>query len=160
MSDSTETKAEKFVRLKDARLGKVMDALRILKNTTNVRDYDYTEDQALEVLEALQAGIDDLSESFGIEPAPREVVEASAPIAPPAVQEVDQGAWNDPSNLDPEGVQSNLKEVDGKPLKVKPGEWDGLMLLRVGPHLGLAMEAVIDGDNEKALELLKKVMTA
>lgn len=161
MSGIQETKAEKFVRLKDARLGKVLEGLRILNNITNDKDYDYTEDQAREVVDSLYERIDELTINFGL--SLRKTSESDVEpddVAEEVDENPDNGEWRDKGNTDPEGVQSNIKMIDGKRLKVKPGDWDNLQLIRVGPHLGLAMEAVMDDDNETALELLKLVMTA
>jgi hypothetical protein len=167
MAAKEETNAEKFIRLKDARLGKVLDALRILKNVTNVRDYDYTPEQAQEVVDTIQTDVDDLSDGFGL--PPRSLSEPRTTPETPTVDAIDLSGdedaspsadWNDKANMDPYGVKSNITEIDGKKIKVAPGDWDGLMLIRVGPHLGLAYEAALDGDSETAAELLRKVMTA
>jgi len=175
MPDVEESKADKFVRLKDARLGKVMDGMRILKNITNIRDYDYTEDQALEVVETIQDSVDDLNDAFGLPPRATGETRITPDTSTVDTKEADDnvetdtqpmpegatgsGDWKDKSNTHPRGVTSNITEVDGKKLLVKPGDWDGLMMIRFGPHLGLALEAVMDGDNEKAKELLLQVMT-
>jgi hypothetical protein len=156
---SEETKAEKFIRLKEARLGRVLDAIRILGNISNTRDYEYTEEQAEEVVDSLYERVDEVAVGFGIDPRTKAVPqeeavqeEAPAPAKAPVV-----ASKGDP---DPDGPKSNITSVDGASLKVAPGAWDNLDLMRAGPNLGLAMEAVMDGDNEKALALLKKVMVA
>ena len=169
MSDPQETKAEKFIRLSSMRLQKVLDGIRILAITTNVRDYDYTPEQASEIVDTLYDNVDELSTSFGIPPRSR------AEDAPPARAEVAQNddeidASPDPVEVKPvsgdvglideHGPKSRIIELDGEKIRVGPGEWSSLELFRAGPHLGLAMEAVMDGENAKALEYLKLVVIA
>jgi len=167
MSDTQETKAEKFIRLSSMRLQKVLDGIRILANTTNARDYDYTPEQACEIVDSLYDNVDELSTLFGV--PPRGASAAPAPGSAPRDAEpvettpVPQPVKSTPSAagpIDEHGPKSRIVEIDGEKLRVGPGEWRSLELLRAGPHLGLAMEAVMDGQNDKALEYLKKVMIA
>lgn len=158
-----ETKAEKFIRLRDLRLAKVLDGLRILSNITNPRDYDYTPEQAQEVIDQLQERVDALAADFGLPPRsttaeashsdsdpdasddqPEEIEAEAAPSAP----------------VDPKAPKSRITELDGKKLKVEPGAWTNMDLYHAGPRLGLAMEAVMDGDKKTALEHLKQVLSA
>ncbi|MFG6573488.1 hypothetical protein ACGYLO_17990 [Sulfitobacter sp. 1A13353] len=169
MSDTQETKSDKFIRLSTMRLQKVLDGLRILANTTNVRDYDYTPDQACEIVDTLYDNIDELSTSFGVPPRGKMVAQAAVeadgiqadetPVADPIVT-APKTAPSASGPIDEHGPKSRIVEIDGEKLRVGPGEWSSLELLRAGPHLGLAMEAVMDGNNDKALEYLKKVMIA
>ena len=169
MSDTMETKSDKFIRLSTMRLQKVLDGIRILANTTNVRDYDYTPDQACEIVDTLYDQVDELSTSFGVPPRGKVVAQATAEIEGPLTDETPETApvvttpKPAPSvsgPIDEHGPKSRIVEIDGEKLRVGPGEWRSLELLRAGPHLGLAMEAVMDGNNDKALEYLKKVMIA
>lgn len=145
-----ETKAEKFERLSDARLTKVLDALRILGNLANRRDYEFTDEQASALIEAIYGQTDELAESFEVPKrgqAPRE----NTGMAEALPVEGD---------IDPYGPKARRKEMDGKRLRVEPGEWTDVELIRAGPHLGLAMEAIMDGNGRAALDYLKKVMSA
>lgn len=142
MSD-TETAAEKFERILSGRLPKALDAIRLLGNLTNKRDYEFTEAQAQAVVDELQAKVDELAAAFGLEAGHPPVPLSPAPAAAPAPREE-----RDPS----------LTEIDGRPAKVREGDWDAMQLMRVGPRLGRALEAVTDGDTETARELLVDVL--
>ena len=169
MADTLETKADKFIRLSTMRLQKVLDGLRILANTTNIRDYDYTTDQACEIVDTLYDQVDELSTSFGV--PPRGKIEAPGPIPDGIEAEADEvpavpaapvakPAPSASGPIDEHGPKSRIIDIDGEKIRVGAGDWKSLELLRAGPHLGLAMEAVMDGNNDKALEYLKKVMIA
>lgn len=169
MADALETKANKFIRLSAMRLQKVLDGLRILANTTNVRDYDYTTDQACEIVDTLYDQVDDLSTSFGVPPrgklaAPTPhaggIEEEANEVAPIPAAPVAKPAPSALGPIDEHGPKSRIIDIDGEKIRVGAGDWTSLELLRAGPHLGLAMEAVMDGDNDKALDYLKKVMIA
>lgn len=155
-----ESKAEKFERLQEARLAKVLEAMRILGRLSNARDYDYTPDQAAAIIDQLRRATDVLSQDFGLNLA------TASTIAPK--DDADEGdAAQEPISArptsddpDPSGPKSRVHAHEGAKLKVAPGEWKHVDLLRVGPNLGLAFEAVMDGKNEEALEFLKKVLTA
>jgi hypothetical protein len=170
MADVEETKADKFVRLKDARLTRVMDAIRILGNITNKRDYDYTEEQALEVVDGLYDRVDEVAEGFDV---PKRVYPTPEPEALEADDLSEDLQDDEDENDDDEEVKvkqpkgrellvpdmySNIAEYDGVRLKVDHADWRALDLLRAGPRLGLALEAVMDGDTETAKKHLLAVM--
>ena len=51
---STETKNERFIRLAEGRVNATLDKLRLLGQLANRRNYEYTDDQAAAIFQAIQ----------------------------------------------------------------------------------------------------------
>jgi len=79
-------KAQNFQRLSSKRLQTTLEAFRILGHVTNRYSYEYTPEQAQEIVDQLQSAIDTLRSEFGLPalPAAGLPVEIPAPAPPPA----------------------------------------------------------------------------
>ncbi|MCW3783002.1 hypothetical protein [Defluviimonas salinarum] len=147
-----ETKAEKFVRLRDSRLPKILEAIGILGNLSSKKNYDYTEAEARDVIAALREKVDEVAAAFG--------VAADAPAAPQAPFAAAEAPAADlPAHLvDLTKLRKSIREVDGRLLRVDPDSWTDLDLIHVGPKLGLALEASMEGDSKVAVAMLLEVL--
>ena len=61
---ANETKSEKFQRLASARVNKIIKAVDQLGNLSNRSSYDYTQEQADKMFEAIQKKLDDAKAKF------------------------------------------------------------------------------------------------
>ncbi len=59
-----ETKAEKFVRLGEYRMNKVIDAIGRLENLSNKSSYEYTEDQVEAMFSVLESKVAEVKQKF------------------------------------------------------------------------------------------------
>jgi hypothetical protein len=57
-------KHDNFVRLAEARVNKALESIRIVGNLSNKNNYEYSPEEAREILVALQAGVNDLKAQF------------------------------------------------------------------------------------------------
>ena len=74
-------KAQNFQRLSSKRLQATLEAFRILGHVTNRYTYEYTPEQAQDIVDQLQAAVDTLRAEFGL-PTPGLPVEIPAPPPP------------------------------------------------------------------------------
>lgn len=159
-----ETKHEKFIRLRDTRLPKLLHAIGLFENLSGA-NYECSTEEAEKLLKDLQDSVDKVAEAFdlvpytarrdddedddiainGVDPELAERAALAASLEAKADQEPDE----DPLAKHP--------ELDGVP---RPWiqHFDDLKLIDVGARLGHAMEACIDGDADTALIHLKDVM--
>ena len=87
MNDSP--KAQNFQRLSSKRLQTTLEAFRILGHVTNRYSYEYTPEQAQEIVDQLQSAVDTLRSEFGLPALPALQttglpVEIPAPVPAPA----------------------------------------------------------------------------
>lgn len=59
-----ETREEKFIRMGQARMNKVLDSIRLLKNLSNRSSYAYTDEQIDKMFLAINAAVEDAKSSF------------------------------------------------------------------------------------------------
>lgn len=64
MDRTMNRKHDNFVRLAEARVNKALEALRLVGNLSNKNNYDYSLEEAREILVALQTGVNDLKTQF------------------------------------------------------------------------------------------------
>lgn len=57
-------KHDNFVRLAESRVNKALDAMRVIGNLTNRSYYEFDADEAKEIIQALQAGLNELKIQF------------------------------------------------------------------------------------------------
>ena len=57
-------KHENFVRLAEARVNKALESMRLVGNLANKNNYEYSSEEAREILVALQSGVNDLKTQF------------------------------------------------------------------------------------------------
>lgn len=62
---STETKSEKFIRIRDARLPKIVAAIKLLGNLAGP-GYEYTETEAQELVSELDTAVTKIYGQFGL----------------------------------------------------------------------------------------------
>lgn len=58
------TKSEKFVELANKRVNKTIKDIQLIGNLANKQNYDFTEQQARQIIKALQQELDDVKQSF------------------------------------------------------------------------------------------------
>ena len=60
-----ESKREKFVKLSEARVNKVLNSLHLIGNLSNRSVYEYSEEDIRKIFKALQQGVDLAKQRFG-----------------------------------------------------------------------------------------------
>jgi hypothetical protein len=153
-----ETKHEKFIRLRDTRLPKIVHALDLFSNLASP-SYESSTEEAEELLQELQDAVDKVAEAFSLVPHPARRPDPE----------------DDDLDIDPEladraalKAQAGEREEDDDPLDrfeelrdvPRPWvqNWDDLKLIDVGARLGLALEACMDFDADTARKHLVDVM--
>jgi hypothetical protein len=63
-STTNEDKAERFVRLAEQRVNKALNFLRLIENLSNRKNYSYSEEQAQQIILALEDGLKSIKRSF------------------------------------------------------------------------------------------------
>lgn len=58
------TKSIKFIELANKRVNKTIKDIQLIGNLANKQNYDYTEQQAKQIIKALQQELDDVKHSF------------------------------------------------------------------------------------------------
>ena len=58
---------KKFLELAETRVNKVLEAMRLIGNLSNKRNYDYTDDQIKKIFLALEDQLKDLKNKFKTE---------------------------------------------------------------------------------------------
>ena len=64
-----ETKADRFERLAERRVTGALRSLRLIGNLANRHNYDYTQEHARQILEALEEGLRNVKQRFRQEEA-------------------------------------------------------------------------------------------
>lgn len=67
-----ETKNERFMRLAERRVNDLLDKFRLVSNLADRRNYDYTDDQAKQIIRALENELKDLKSRFQSEESDRQ----------------------------------------------------------------------------------------
>lgn len=62
---TTETKAQKFTRLAEARVSRSLDDIRLIGQLV-ARTYEHTPDQAEKIVTALTSGVSDVARTFAV----------------------------------------------------------------------------------------------
>ena len=57
-------KSIKFIKLANKRVNKTIKDIQLIGNLANKQNYDYTEQQAKQIIKALQQELDDVKQSF------------------------------------------------------------------------------------------------
>jgi len=127
----TETPNQKFIRLSEARTGKAEFAMKQLQHLTS-HHYEYSEQEAKDIISRLRASVDDAAAAFGLETI--EQIEMSEPVPPLSA----------PRTFE-EGELELTKEED-------------LHMIHIGPQVGAAIEAIANGKPEEAEGLLLNLM--
>lgn len=132
-----ETKHAKFLRLSAARMEKVEFAMKQLSYLTS-HNYEFSEEEAAALISRLRAQVDDLAGHFGVQ----EEVPLPEPVAPPPP---------------PPPPASDAPRVMAQgPLDLNSEE--SRHLIRVGPQLGAAINALEDDKPSEAYDLLLNLM--
>lgn len=63
-----ETNHEKFVRIRDTRLPNALKAIALLGNLGNAKNYDYSGEEARDMIRQLRAAVEEVASEFGIGP--------------------------------------------------------------------------------------------
>ena len=62
--NSARDKKQKFVELANKRVNKAIHDLKLIRNLSNRKNYDYTVDQSRKIIRALQQELDLMKQSF------------------------------------------------------------------------------------------------
>lgn len=62
---TTRDKAEKFVELANKRVNRALKDIQLIGNLANRQNYDFTDDQAKQIIRALQQEVDLVRQRFG-----------------------------------------------------------------------------------------------
>lgn len=130
-----ETKSAKFKRLRDARLPRTVHAIELIGNLAGAA-YESTPAEAEELVGQLERAVATVAERFGVEPS------VQAPEEAPAF------------------TLSDEKPAAPARPELTIGRAEGLALIRFGPKIDEAMNAIRDGRTDEALRLLGDVMTS
>jgi hypothetical protein len=152
---SEETKHDKFVRIRDARMEKAQKAISLLGNLA-APNYEYSEEEAQGIVDKLCNTVDEVRREFGL---PAAVAVAAGPAIQPVIDEDDDAEVAEVAEVAAPAPARAVKSVPGEVIEIDPKtgrEPEGL--LAGWGFVGKAMEAVEDGDMEKAHELLKTAM--
>ncbi len=64
MSDISESKRDKFVRLAEARTNKIIDMLHLLGNCSNTSTYEYTQQDVNKIFNAIENELRETKKKF------------------------------------------------------------------------------------------------
>ena len=64
MSNTQETKRERFVRLAEARTNKIIDMIQLLGNCSNTAVYEYTQNDVERIFQAIELEIREARKKF------------------------------------------------------------------------------------------------
>lgn len=64
MSNNTETKREKFVRLAENRTNKILDTLQLLGNCSNTSAYEYSQADVDKIFNTIQSQLNETKKRF------------------------------------------------------------------------------------------------
>lgn len=148
-----ETKHEKFVRMRDARLPKTIHSIGLLANLAS-HHYECSEDEAKALVTELQGAVDGIAEVFGVTlaaPQPGAISEG--------LPEADDSAADE---AEPKTVKSMGRDV---PAHLKPFPEDltpeeNAHLFRIGREHDRAINAIQDGKGQEAIQILLGLTTA
>ena len=153
-----ETKHEKFQRLRDNRLPKIVHALGLLENLGSSA-YESSDAERLAVIEALDAAVDQVAKAFGVPEHSEDSPDPEVPPEPVEVQpdEIDE----DPSGSDPvDPPQTQLSAtavVDDEKVPLGFIADGGSMALH---EIQWAHDALQRGDKKLALNRIGRILTA
>lgn len=60
----TESREERFIRMGQTRMNKVLDSIRLLKNLSNRSSYSYTDEQVDKMFQTIDMAVTDAKNSF------------------------------------------------------------------------------------------------
>ncbi len=147
-----ETKSEKFTRLLEKRLPNVLKGMELVGNLATGPSYEFTADQAENVISSLDAATATLAEQFGVQRG-SSAASVDAPTAPVNV-EPDE----------PKPVTQKASKASSAPRTMAEGE---LELSKVetldligatGTQINAAINALEDNDPDRAKDLLLNLM--
>ena len=81
MTDKQETKREAFQRIRDIRLPKILKGITILGNLSRKNQYEYTDLEAITLVNSLTKAVDGIAKKFGVKTL--EPIETSTLVIPP-----------------------------------------------------------------------------
>ncbi len=145
-----ETKHEKFVRMRDARVPKAVHAIGLLANLSS-HHYECSQDEARAMINELQAAVDEIAEAFGVARKPvqgavSEADGANEAAEEPAVAPQRRAAADVPPHLKPFPEDLTREEE--------------IHLFRIGREHDRAINAIQDGKGREAIQILLGLTTA
>ena len=155
---SEETKHDKFLRIRDARMEKAVKAISLLSNLSS-SNYEFEPHEAQAIIDDMLGAVDEVRAEFNL-PAPSLTAQTEVPVAEPE-QEADED-FEDEVVAEPVAKKKAPVKHDGpiEYIEVDPaGQPVGGLLLGWG-LVGKAMEAVEDKDLDTAHDFLKKALCA
>ncbi|MEP3665827.1 MAG: hypothetical protein ABJN42_03725 [Roseibium sp.] len=150
MAEQKETAHERFLRLSAARTERAVHHILLLRNLAS-NDYENSPEEADSLVAALQAPVDEVAEAFGVAKSIRPSSETQS--VSDQDEEAELEALLQPAIEAKGEVSHGVKYETDFPTKE-----ESLLMLRLGPKLGKVMEALMDEDQELALNRLVDIM--
>lgn len=72
MAHESESKRDRFSRLAERRMNDLIEKFRLVGNLADRRNYDYTDDQAKQIIRAVEGQARELKQRFQADDTPRE----------------------------------------------------------------------------------------
>lgn len=166
-SKTEESKHDKFVRMRDARVPKAVHATALLANLSS-HHYESSSEEAAELVEALSQAVITVATAFGVEcsfqigradeAAEPQGDDADDATLDAAVEEVPEGAME-------AATAGKRKKAEDIPAHLKP--WpEGLTkeedayTFRIAKEIDRAINAIQDRDGHAAITILTGITTA
>lgn len=150
---SEESKHEKFLRMREARVPKAVHAIGLLSNLSS-HHYECDEDEAAALVADLLTAVDEVAAAFGVcgaaSPAADEITSAAAGEAPAG-----EHAPAAPAASPRQEVPPHLK-----PFPEDLTREEEVRLFRIGRELDRAINAIQDGKGREAIQILLGLTTA
>ena len=93
MTDRQETKREAFQRILEIRLPKILKSVKLLGNLSRKNQYEYTDLEAITLVNSLTKAVDGIAKKFGVKPL--EPIETSTLVIPPPSEPLSSDAKAD-----------------------------------------------------------------
>ena len=93
MTDRQETKRQAFQRIRDIRLPKILKGITILGNLSRKNQYEYTDLEAITLVNSLTKAVDGIAKKFGVKAL--EPIETSTLVIPPPSEPLSSDAKAD-----------------------------------------------------------------
>lgn len=149
---SEESKHEKFLRMREARVPKAVHAIGLLSNLSS-HHYECDEDEAAALVGDLQTAVDEVAAAFGVRVAASAAADETAVAAGEAPAEEDAPAA--PAASPRQEVPPHLK-----PFPEDLTREEDLHIFRIARELDRAINAIQDGKGRDAIQILLGLTTA
>lgn len=150
---TAESKHDKFVRLSGARLERALHHIALLENLAG-HGYESDEDEAMALVASLDKAVAAVSLAFGVQGCPGVPVPVDGCPAGSCVTTADRDDGDEDDR--PGDGHANMDDAGPE----FPTYAEGIELMRIGPRVGEAVEAIEDGDPGTAKAILLRLLVA